>query len=138
MVQPNAPKNAILWVAGGRDYQNAPRIHYVLDKYHERHGIRLIVTGAATGADMIAEGWARKKGIPYHGRPAKWELGLSAGPKRNEEIADEETPDVLIAFPGGRGTQNAIETARLHNIPVYEITDISPPTDWKGTGLAKT
>lgn len=120
-----APKNACVWVAGGRDYRNNQRIYYVLDCYRDLHGIRRIVTGAAEGADRLAEDWARSREVPYVGIPARWRAaGEGAGPQRNEQIAAEEKPDVLLAFPGGRGTQSAVEAAERHGIPVYRIKDI--------------
>lgn len=115
-------KDAFVWVAGGRDYTNELRIHNVLTTYSTKHGIETVITGAAPGADLIAEAWARKSEIPYIGVPAKWtEQGKAAGPIRNELIARCYKPDVLIAFPGGTGTEDAIQKARERNIPVFEI-----------------
>lgn len=123
MVQKAEPiKRARVWVAGGRNYNGRARLYYVLDAYHEKHGIEMVITGAATGADQLALEWADERGISKTAVPANWSVeGRSAGPKRNRKIAAEFHPDVLIAFPGGRGTVDAVAVARENNIPVFEI-----------------
>jgi hypothetical protein len=129
-----APKQALVWVSGGRDYRNAERVRYILDNYLERHGIRVIITGACRvgqtpvsnldGADGLAEEWARMREVPYIGVPARWQSeGSAAGPIRNERIVSDWHPDVLLAFPGGAGTENSIEVAELHGIVVFRISD---------------
>lgn len=128
-------KNAFVWVAGGRNYFNGKRIHEILSLYSVKHGIRRIVTGAQRGADLLAEEWARKSEIAYVGLPAEWtEHDKAAGPIRNERIATEEQPDLLIAFPGGPGTVNAIKVARSHGIRVIEIDRITLPGE-QGEGI---
>lgn len=129
-----APKNALVWVAGGREYHNWERVKYVLDNYLERHGIRAIITGACRvgqtqitnldGADALAEAWARLREVPYIGVPAWWEReGKAAGPARNERIASVWKPDALLVFPGGAGTEDSVKTAERHQIPIFRITD---------------
>lgn len=123
------PKDAWVWVAGGRDYADKLRVFDVLTAYHLRHHIAMIVHGACknrlgelAGADGYAEQWAIDHEVPYIGVPAQWSIhGRSAGPIRNRSLDDQWQPDYLIAFPGGRGTQSAIEIAQKRGIPVIQI-----------------
>jgi len=111
-----------VWVAGGRNYKDARRLCQVLDRYREKHDVGIIITGAQTGTDTLAEQYAREHEIAYIGVPAQWsKYGKRAGPLRNERIAAFFAPAVLIAFPGGPGTASAIKIAREYEIQVYEI-----------------
>jgi hypothetical protein len=48
--------------------------------------------------------------------------GKAAGPIRNQRMIDEGKPDLVIAFPGGRGTADMVSRAKKAGIPVQEIT----------------
>ena len=75
-----------------------------------------LITGAAPGADLIAENLWRAWQAPYVGVPAQWSKdGKAAGPLRNRVIGHVD-PDLLIAFPGGRGTQDALDVAAKQQI----------------------
>ncbi len=37
---------------------------------------------------------------------------------RNQQMLKDHTPDLLVAFPGGSGTANMIERARLAGIEI--------------------
>jgi len=44
--------------------------------------------------------------------PADWSRhGKSAGPIRNRQMLIEGRPDIVVAFPGGKGTANMIKQA---------------------------
>lgn len=82
--------------------------------------IELVIHGGASGVDLAAKTWAECRDVPWIEFPAYWEtLGKSAGPRRNEAMAEEG--DALLALWDGksRGTQNMIETAVQHGLPVY-------------------
>ena len=80
-----------------------------------------IVTGGAPGVDTRAFDWAWARGIPVRTFVADWKTyGRAAGPIRNAKMA--EYAEALIAFPGGRGTKNMIETAYSHGLAVYEVS----------------
>ena len=49
------------------------------------------------------------------------QLGLSAGPARNQRMLDEGKPDAGIAFPGGPGTADMTRRLKEAGIPVWEI-----------------
>lgn len=107
-------------VCGGRDYLNKIFIFKELDKLN----VTCIVTGGATGADQIAEDYAIYKNIKLIVHRAKWsEHGKAAGPIRNKKMLTEENPDIVIAFPGGRGTADMISQAKNFGVKVLEIVE---------------
>lgn len=101
-------------VTGGREYLNKDRVWISLDCEKPDQ----LITGACpTGADRLAMDWwvARKhdRKIVMKCYPADWEMyGRSAGPKRNRKMLVENPDAVVLAFPGGRGTANCVQTAR--------------------------
>lgn len=110
----------LLWVAGGRHYTDRDNIKRALLPYHAW----TLITGAATGADHIAEMVWKDMERPYIGVPARWAAyGRAAGPMRNDVIAERWKPSRLLAFPGGRGTEDAIRRAREAGIEIVEAPD---------------
>lgn len=94
-------------ICGGRDFSNYLLVKQTLAQYP----LTLIIHGGATGADSLAHTYAREHSIPTKVFPAFWRMfGKSAGMRRNLEML-EEKPDVVIAFPGGRGTVNMVAIA---------------------------
>ena len=109
-------------VCGGRDYNNADYMRKVLDDMHAVTPFDILIYGMARGADDLAKMWATARGIERLGFPANWErFGRSAGHIRNKEMLDKGKPDLVIAFPGGRGTQNMIKQARAANVSVCAL-----------------
>jgi predicted Rossmann-fold nucleotide-binding protein len=105
-------------VCGGRHYSDYKKVKAVLDE----QPITTIVHGGASGADQLAHQYAREKTIPVVVYPADWKThGRAAGPIRNKEMLDMEAPDIVIAFPGGSGTQNMVKQAQQRNIKVIEV-----------------
>jgi hypothetical protein len=77
-----------------------------------------VVEGGAPGFDAFAKKWAKYHGIPVKEFAADWDKhGRAAGPRRNEEMA--RYADALIAFHGGKGTDDMIRRARKHGLVVY-------------------
>lgn len=97
-------------VCGGRDYNNRDHIHNVLcDLDAERGPITCVIHGHATGADHEGMIWAQMmasaRQCTHAPFVAEWEkYGKAAGPMRNQRMIDQGKPDVVLAFPGGRGT----------------------------------
>lgn len=115
-------KDAKVAVIGGRDFTNYSLMKLVLDKYHAKYGISIIVSGGARGADTLAERWAKENQIDYHVFMAKWNLeGNRAGPRRNLRLVTYS--QVVIAFPteNSVGTYNAISLAEKLGKKVYVI-----------------
>lgn len=121
-------------VCGGRDYgianpdlkskqaaqEEIDHLFYILDRLHKTNKITHIIHGWAKGADTLAHGWATKRGIMVTGYAADWEkYGRSAGYKRNVEMA-QAGPDLVVAFPGGKGTDNMMKVASDLGIKVLK------------------
>ena len=108
-------------VCGGRDYTDKARVFAVLDKLDGEAGIDRIIEGGAKGADTWAAQWGGSRGI-LETYEADWESqGTFAGPARNARMLAEGKPDLVIAFPGGRGTADMVRKARKAGVEVIEI-----------------
>lgn len=121
-----------LLVCGGRDFTDVPLLWRRLDELRAETpepGIRLVIDGASddvtgpyVGADYWAHQWALARNIPTIRQHAKWkEQGRAAGPIRNGEMIERNKPDMIVAFPGGRGTRNMIEQAERAGLLVQQI-----------------
>ena len=111
-------------VCGGRDWDNQTLTAGVLDgfreQYHEKGMPIVIVEGGARGADTLAREYAVKHNIPFEEFAAEWKkYGRAAGPVRNSKMLKSGI-DVVIAFPGGRGTQDTIGKANKMGIRVLK------------------
>lgn len=83
----------------------------------------VIIHGDADGADQLADQWAVVHWVQIERYPADWERhGRAAGPIRNKQMLDEGKPDLVVAFPGGRGTANMVRQARAAGVRVMEIS----------------
>lgn len=99
-------------VCGGRDYHDADHVEAFLDALDLERGPLTVITGGARGADYCAKAWAYRRGRPFLEVPARWDIhGKSAGPIRNRLMADEQKPDAVVKFPGGRGTTDMVNVA---------------------------
>jgi hypothetical protein len=104
-------------VCGGRDYNHAYRVHHALQQLPSD---AVIVAGGARGADTLAENSALALGMQVEVHYANWELfGKSAGVRRNQEMLDSGI-DYVIAFEGGRGTEDMRKRAHKAGITVYQ------------------
>jgi hypothetical protein len=82
--------------------------------------IALVISGAASGVDIIGEKIALNKGVRVHCFPAAWEdFGRAAGPIRNAEMVRHA--DALLAVWDGesRGTRDIIRKALDADLFVY-------------------
>jgi len=112
-------------VCGGRDYHNVNVVRKALayvDGGLVPHRLCL-VHGSQRGADRLAareaagRGWAvepHPPDIAKHGAPAAFHI-------RNQEMVDAGA-DLLIALPGGSGTEGCIKRAKAAGIPVREFS----------------
>lgn len=108
-------------VCGGRDYADKEKVYATLDKWRKVELITHVIHGDATGADKLADQWAIENGIQPVRCPALWDFyKRAAGPLRNESMA-ELNPHMMLAFPGGKGTKNMVETAERYRIRVEKI-----------------
>ena len=109
-------------VCGGRDYSDRRMVFGTLDYCRQWFAERFIlIHGDAKGADRLVKEWAINHGYPHAGVPANWfYYGKPAGNIRNTSMLLLK-PELLIAFPGGRGTANMVKNANLEGIPVYAL-----------------
>lgn len=109
-------------VCGGRDFEDESAVVNFLFRLDDERPITAIVHGGARGADMIGGRAAQLLKVPCHVFPANWKRdGKAAGPIRNQRMLDQGKPDVVVAFPGGKGTADMVKRARSHGIEVIEV-----------------
>lgn len=117
---PPAPKRVL--VCGGRDYADWEKVQEVLGGLHAAYRIGHVLHGAATGADSLADRWARRQLIAQTRFSADWDThGKAAGPIRNQQMLDEGQPDLVIAFPGGRGTADMVRRAKAKGVEIHHV-----------------
>jgi len=108
-------------ICGSRDWEYGGAVYKRLRDLPQGS---LVITGAARGADRLADFYARQLGHDTKRFPADWEtFGKRAGFIRNVQMLEQE-PDLVIAFQknGSRGTQHTIDEARKRGIPVEVIS----------------
>lgn len=106
-------------VAGCRDYSDYNQAKEFIEEnikhFKNRFNI-IIVSGGCKGADMLGERFAEENGYEIKLFPAEWKkYGKSAGPRRNQQMA--EIADLVICFWDGksRGTKSMIEFTKKAN-----------------------
>lgn len=116
-------------VCGGRDFTDEKSAFEALDGI----GATYIVEGGQRtrdpetgeivgGADFLAYRWASARDVSGCTYDADWaKHGRAAGPIRNQRMLDEGKPDLVVAFPGGRGTADMVRRAKAAGVPVKEI-----------------
>jgi hypothetical protein len=123
-------------VCGGREYgtritedgYSAPNYKEIellnssLDSLLATYKDIVIIHGCARGADSLAAAWATKNSIEQLKFPAQWsKYGKAAGFLRNTEMLEVGKPDLVVAFPGGTGTQMMCKIASAANVEVIKI-----------------
>lgn len=64
---------------------------------------------------------ALARGITVEPHPADWKRhGRAAGPIRNQKML-EEKPEMVVAFPGGKGTADMVKKAGQAGIEVFVV-----------------
>jgi hypothetical protein len=110
-----------LLVTGGRDFSNRELLFEALDRLHAVRGFTVLIHGDANGADRLAGEWGAARGVTVEAHPADWKKhGRAAGPIRNQKML-EEKPDLVVAFPGGRGTADMVRKAKQAGLEVVMV-----------------
>lgn len=124
-------------ITGGRDYYHGALVAFIY-RLLLAHGDQVRVGDCPTGVDRAVRDSEVAYGHPDHGRlivfRANWkDFGAAAGPIRNACMIDGtlagtdyvearlDQIDLLIAFPGGKGTEDCKRQARELGIPVLEV-----------------
>jgi hypothetical protein len=133
----------VVLVTGGRDYRDRDEVWRRLDLLRERHGVRLLIEGGATGADRLAREWAKARGVAWHTEEARWSnaerpgavvrrrrdgtpYDAAAGGVRNQRMA-EMAPDVCCEFPGGTGTADCVGRVKGAGVALWPAAAPAPP-----------
>jgi hypothetical protein len=126
---PTEPGLRVL-VCGGRDFEDVRHLYAVLDQVRRDQAIGCVISGCARGADSLAIAWAED--ASHHATvavarfPADWGLHRrAAGPIRNQQMLDDGKPDLVVAFPGGRGTSDMVRRARAAGVRAIEVGAIA-------------
>lgn len=106
-------------ICGGRDYGNILRMRREIEALKPS----AIIVGDASGADALARRIALNNKIPCTTFHADWKHeGRRAGPIRNQRMLEQGRPDIVLAFPGGKGTADMVRRARKAGVKTIEIT----------------
>lgn len=128
------------WRIDRKEVRRAYKILGSAVKYLPNRNI-IIIHGAARGADTLAGRFVqfvekmskltnaqnhpiysvseRLSEWPFH---ADWnKYKKAAGPIRNRRMLKEGKPDLVIAFPGKKGTADMISISQKANVPVYKV-----------------
>ena len=95
-----------------------------LSRIMTKRVIDIIIEGGAAGADACAKSWAFRHWVKSKTYKADWKRGPAAGPMRNQRMIDDGKPDLVLAFPGGKGTLDMITRARAAGIEVIDRGEI--------------
>jgi ABC-type Fe3+-hydroxamate transport system substrate-binding protein len=109
-------------VCGGRDFTDSDLVFRTLNELHDATPITDLAHGGAPGADTIAGQWMLRTGRQPVVFLADWgKHGRAAGPIRNAKMLAELNPDLVVAFPGGRGTADMVAMAKAAGVKVMEV-----------------
>lgn len=109
-------------VCGGRDYDRAEIVYEALQRIHAIRPITVVIQGEARGADALGKRWAIDMGIRVDCYPADWNtFGKYAGHLRNRNMLTFGLPDLVLAFPGGRGTNDMVMQALKESVAVIRV-----------------
>jgi hypothetical protein len=116
-------------VCGGRNFTDRRMFDTAMLNLYRRGYVGLIgvvIHGAASGADTLAQKWCKRMRVPEIACPADWgTFGRGAGYIRNKEMLIHHKPTLVVAFPGGPGTFNMADIARKAGVPVLLGLDLS-------------
>jgi predicted Rossmann-fold nucleotide-binding protein len=115
-------------VCGGKNFNDDDWLFEVLnlinDTYNLHNKITKIIHGGAKGADSLAGLFARANNIPVDVYKADWKtFPINGGIIRNQLMLEDSKPDLVVAFPGGRGTANMVKIAKDAGVKVIEYTN---------------
>jgi len=108
-------------ICGGRDLDNYAYVRWSLNHLINTASRPTIITGGARGTDTLAIHWADEYHLETEVYPANWQkYGRSAGYIRNEQMLDTGL-DLVIAFPGGKGTAMMVDIAKRAGVEVIIV-----------------
>lgn len=117
-------------ICGSRSWDDPEAIAAELDRLPA--DTTIVHGGCPTGADAMADGLARARGLAVRVFPADWRThGPNAGPIRNNQMLREGHPDLVLAFARdlerSTGTRHMVNQARRARVATRVIGLLSPP-----------
>lgn len=104
-------------VCGGRDYADEEYLFRVLQYINDEVGIQRLVASNERGAAALTVKWAKYNDVAIHTFDTdQRRYGKEAESIRNQKMVDEEGISFVLAFPGGRGTEDMLHKANVANI----------------------
>ncbi len=128
----------VVIVCGGRSYSDRDFLFARLDELAAAHSGVVVFEGGAAGADSLAKEWAGARRQRCQTFSADWKKhGKGAGPVRNSEMLAEllvcshgtdgrEARQMVVAFPGGRGTGDMVGKAKKADVDVWDLRGSDP------------
>lgn len=110
-----------LVLTGGRHYTDTNMVYDILDQFKPEY---IYVGDCPTGLDSIVKRYAEEYDLPHEVFKANWSKeGLKAGPLRNRRMLESAGDVLVIAFPGGKGTEDTVKQAKLMNMMVLRVEE---------------
>lgn len=116
------PEGTRIAITGGADYQDHRRIWAALDKVHGKHpDMVLLHGGTPSGAEHIADCWARNRKVTAIAFKPDWNRHAKAAPFKRNDLLLEQLPAGVLHFPGTGISANLADKARKMGIPVWRF-----------------
>lgn len=111
---------------GGRNYADRKLVQFVVDLLRAAEVSSFAVGDCPTGLDRMVREMIPSTHIDVH--RASWTLhGKAAGPMRNRAMLEDDV-DVLVVFPGGKGTWDCVTQAREMGKAIVYAPDVEMVT----------
>lgn len=102
--------------------EQVDKMFATLDRIHAELTVSLLISGGAPGADSVALRWAAANEIECQVFKADWKAhGRAAGVIRNQQMLDIARPQLVVAFPGSKGTADMVRRSRAKGVNVIEV-----------------
>lgn len=111
-------------IAGSRSIKDEKLVNDILNNLEFE--ITEVVCGIAAGVDTIGGKWGLSRDINVVYFPANWNIGITAGFIRNEEMAQYADCLVLIRDGVSKGSLDMLKRAKKHNLKI-DLYDLSQP-----------
>ena len=107
-------------IAGSRDLTDYTLVERAIQA--SGFSITEVVSGGCRGVDLLGEEWAKQHHVPVKRFLADWgRLGKSAGPLRNQQMAEYADALIALKLPISKGTQDMITRAKQQKLKVYVV-----------------
>lgn len=107
-------------IAGGRNITDPSLLTAAV--HDSEFEITEIVHGGARGVDEMADRFAQHRGVPCRIFAGDWAgFGLSAGPRRNTEMAEYADALILIWDGKSRGSADMLRKAKAKGLKIYQL-----------------